>query len=186
MHKRERWDSDFYVEPEWAVEALFKAITFSGPIHDPAAGSGTIVRVAKRFGYKTTGADLVDRGRGFPVQNYLHDVMFHRVVVFNAPYKQNEAFIAHGLKLSTELAALVRIPFLAGQERWRTLYATRPPARVLILSERPSLPPGDTDIPAIGGTTDYCWCYWHLDHCGPSTIQWLPPRSASPVQGAAA
>ena len=39
LHKRERWDSDFYVEPGWVSEALFKAVIFKGPIHDPAAGT---------------------------------------------------------------------------------------------------------------------------------------------------
>ena len=38
--KHKRWPSDFYVEPEWTVEALFDALRFKGPIHDPAAGYG--------------------------------------------------------------------------------------------------------------------------------------------------
>jgi hypothetical protein len=179
MHKRERWDSDFYVEPEWAVEALLKAVTFRGPIHDPAAGTGTIVRVAQQFGYEATGADLVDRGRGFPVQNFLHDRMYHRALVFNAPYKLNEEFIRHALRMGSEFAALVRVPFLNGQERYWNLFLVHPPTRVLILSERASLPPGGTDIPAKGGTSDYTWIYWNPDYCGPTTIEWLPPRTTS-------
>jgi hypothetical protein len=178
LHKRERWEDDFYVEPEWAVEALFAAISFAGPVHDPAAGTGTIVRVALRFGYEATGADLVDRGRGFSVRNFLTDWTPRRALVFNAPYGLNEAFIEHGLKVGIEVAAIVRLPFLAGQERWRTLYSAHPPARVLILAERPSMPPGDTDIPARGGTTDYCWVHWLIAYTGKTVIQWLPPRSA--------
>jgi hypothetical protein len=178
MHKRERWDSDFYVEPQWVTQALLEAITFRGPIHDPAAGTGNIVTVAREFGYEATGSDKVDRRRGFPVQNFLTDRMFHRSLVFNAPYGQNEAFIAHALEMSGEFAALVRLPFLAGQKRWRSLYSIHPPIRVLILAERASLPPGDSDIPAEGGTTDYCWIYWQPDYRGATAIEWLPPRSA--------
>jgi hypothetical protein len=176
LHRRERWDSDFYVEPEWAVEALFEAVTFAGSVHDPAAGSGTIPRVAARFGYEATGTDLIDRGRGFPVQNFLNDWTPRQALVFNAPYGLNEAFIEHGLKVGTEVAAIVRLPFLAGQERWRTLYSVHPAARVLIMAERPSMPPGDTDVPARGGTTDYCWIYWRCCHRGGTVVQWLPPR----------
>jgi hypothetical protein len=105
--------------------------------------------------------------------------MFHRTLVFNAPYKLNEAFIAHALRRGSELAALVRIPFLNGQERYWSLYSVHPPTRVLILSERASLPPGDTHIPASGGTSDYTWLYWDPDHCGPTIIEWLPPRTTA-------
>jgi hypothetical protein len=155
---------------------------------DPRSGRryGTIVRVARQFGYEATGADLKDRGHGFSVQDYLKDCMYHRTLVFNAPYSKNEAFLKHARLMADEIAALVRLPFLAGQERWRSLYAIQPPGRVLILSERPSCPPGDTDVPANGGTTDYCWLYFNRDHSGPSTIEWLPPRAASPAQKAAA
>jgi hypothetical protein len=181
MHKRERWDSDFYIEPEWAVEALFEEITFTGSVHDPAAGTGTIVRVARRFGYEATGADLIDRGRGFSVQDFLTDRTPRQGLVFNAPYRLNEAFIKYALKVGTEVAAIVRLPFLAGQDRWRRLYSVHPPARVLILAQRPSMPPGDTDVPAEGGTTDYCWIHWLIAYTGNTVIQWLPPRSAATV-----
>ena len=104
QHKRARWESDFYVEPAWAVEALFEALRFKGPIHDPAAGSGTIVQVARRFGYEATGSDIVDRGRGFPVRDFLTDQTPRETLIFNAPYRLNEAFIDHGLQVAGEVA----------------------------------------------------------------------------------
>jgi hypothetical protein len=176
-HERARWADDFYIEPAWAVEVLFDAIRFRGPIHDPAAGSGTIVRVAQEYGYQATGADLVDRGRGFPVRDFLTDQTRRASLVFNAPYGLNEAFIAHANLVASEFAAIVRLSFLAGQERQRALYSSIRPSRVLILAQRPSMPPGDTDVPAKGGTTDYCWIHWRRHGCSPTILEWLPPRS---------
>jgi hypothetical protein len=96
--------------------------------------------------------------------------------VFNAPYRKNEAFIAHGLEVANEVVAIVRVPFLAGQKRWQSLYSLHPPTTVLILAQRPSMPPGDSNIPAKGGTTDYCWIHWRRGWSGNTVIHWLPPR----------
>jgi hypothetical protein len=173
--KRDRWDSDFYVEPAWCVEAFFEACQLTGPIHDPCCGSGTIPTVARQYGYEATGADLVDRGIGAPQIDFLQDTTRRAALVFNAPYKLNELFIAHALTVADEVAALVRVTFLNGQERYRQLYATTPPTTIFILAQRPSMPPGGTDIPAKGGTTDYAWLYWRRG-AAPGPPVWLAPR----------
>jgi hypothetical protein len=174
--KRVRWPADFYIEPPWVTEQLLDAVLFEEPIHDPAAGFGTIVNVAKASGYEATGSDLVDRGYDYPVQDFLTDWTRRSALIFNAPYRKNEAFIAHGLEVADAVAAVVRVPFLCGQKRYWKLYSIARPAVVLILSERPSMPPGGTNIKPKGGTADYCWVVWRRSHRGPSLIDWLPPR----------
>jgi hypothetical protein len=174
--KRARWPADFYIEPDWVVRALFGATPFDEPVHDPAAGFGNIVNVAREHGYEATGSDLVDRGYGFPEQEFLTDWTRRPTLIFNAPYRKNEAFVAHGLEVADTVAAVVRVPFLCGQKRYWKLYSVARPALVLILSERPSMPPGGTNIKPRGGTADYCWVIWRRSHRGPSLIEWLPPR----------
>jgi len=81
--------------------------------------------------------------------------------VFNSPATHHEEFIARALEVaSAAVAVIVPIPFLCGQERYWQLYRPCPSSYVFCCSQRPSMPPGGTDIPAQGGTTDYCWLIW--------------------------
>lgn len=175
LHARERWPDDWYVEPAWSVDLLFDHVRFSGAIHDPCCGCGTIPKVAAARGYFAGGSDLVDRGFGEAPVDFLQDFTRRDNLVFNAPYRLNEPFIAHALDRSDRgVAALVRMPFLAGQRRLQTLFGKIPPESVVVLSRRPSMPPGGTDIPAKGGTTDYAWIVWRrpYDNSRITSLRW--------------
>ena len=98
----ERIAADFYVEPAWAVEALFAAECFVGSVHDPAAGMGTIAGVARERGFvDASGSDLHDRNAPthFNIQkrDFLnHDVNFWADnIISNPPYGNAENFIPH-------------------------------------------------------------------------------------------
>lgn len=158
----ERNDDDWYVEPEWCVEGLFEKIPFQGMIHDPACGKGTIPFTAKRLGYKATGSDIVFRGYGkFKEIDFLDSCTFYHNIVMNPPYKQAEDFIKHSLKFAhLQIACLVRLAFLEGQKRKEGLYSEYPPTKVLVLSRRASMPPGNFEGKAEGGKVAYCWMVW--------------------------
>jgi hypothetical protein len=64
--KQERAANDWYWEQSECIRTSFRTVQVEGAIHDPACGSGRIPTVAREFGYKATGSDLVDRGYGFP------------------------------------------------------------------------------------------------------------------------
>jgi hypothetical protein len=82
-------------------------------------------------------------------------------LVFNAPYNDNEQFIAQGLEVASHaVVALVRIPFLCGQDRHWDLYRPCPPSLILGCSERVNCPPGGIGAPEEGGTADYVWLIW--------------------------
>lgn len=156
--------NDWYVEPIWATELLFRALDFVGPIWDPCCGQGNILKAVCSAGNITNGVratDLVDRGYGDAGIDFLLSSDWAQNIVFNPPYLHAEAFILHALKLASgKVAALVNLKFLASQGRRERLFKPHPPLVVLILSRRPSMPPGGQDIPAKGGTADYCWIVW--------------------------
>jgi hypothetical protein len=134
--KHERIKDDWYTENRWAAEQLFGHVRFAGPIHDPACGEGRIAVAARSAGYQATGSDLIDRGFGETGIDFLTDDRPRTTLVFNAPYKQNEEFIAHALEVASyAVAAIVRIPFLCGQERFWGLYQPSPPSLVLACSQ---------------------------------------------------
>ena len=162
-HKKPRAKHDWYTENRWAAEQLFAQVQFTGPIHDPACGEGRIPIAARKAGYEATGADIVDRGfPGVEMVDFETDWRPRKTLVFNAPYEKNEEFIAHALEevASHAVAAIVRIPFLCGQERFWDLYRKCPPALVLACSQRVNMPPGGIGADEDGGTADYAWLIW--------------------------
>jgi hypothetical protein len=170
-----RNDDDWYVEPKSCVHSLFDMVSFDGPIHDPCCGQGTIPQVAMARGYMASGSDLRNRGFGQTEVDFFEDYTLRRNIISNPPYKLGEKFVHHALNfVERKVAIVMRLSFLAGQKRLETLYQKRPPAEVLILSKRPSMPPGGTAIPARGGTADYCWIIWSHNHVGPTIMRWAP------------
>ncbi len=177
LHAKPRWPRDWYVEPAWCVHALFELVAFIGPIHDPACGSGTIVTVARALGYEATGSDLIARGFCEGGIDFLADVTPRRSIVSNPPYVLAERFVHHAIEVAEHVAVIVRLPFMAGQQRCNSLFLLHPPALVLVLAKRPSMPPGGTGIPAKGGTTDYAWAIWDRRHHGPTEMRWWVPTA---------
>jgi hypothetical protein len=173
----ERDARDFYVEPEWAVELLLNVEPFAGWIFDPFAGSGTIVRVAKRHGLMAEGSDLEPRGDGIERADFFETTRRRSNFVFNPPYKGAERAIRHALSLAMlKVAVLVQSKFPYSQTRHR-LFTELPPARIYFLSSRPSMPPGEKllagTVEAKGGKLDYCWIVWSKDRTDITTAHWL-------------
>lgn len=156
-----RWPSDWYIEPSDCVHSLFDAVAFDGAIYDPACGGGTIPGVARARGYEADGSDLVYRGYGRGGVDFLRDQTRRSNIVTNPPYRLAEEFAQHAIEVTDGRVAMVtRISFLNGQRRAQSLYDEHPPSMVLVLSKRPSMPPGGMNVPARGGTADYIWIVW--------------------------
>lgn len=164
--------NDWYVEPAWCIEALQERVNFEGNTHDPCCGSGTIPGVLCG-----TGADLVDRGFGFDVRDYLSDVNVYDNIVTNPPYGIAQQIIEHALgHVRYRVAALVQSKFLASQRRHK-LFMRHDMERVIMFSRRPSMPPGGMlqkhgETIRGNGSIDYCWVIWNRYHDDPCTIEW--------------
>lgn len=161
----ERHDTDWYVDPAFCTELLIAAEPFFGRIWDPCCGGGTIPTVVAEVwpsAIGNGGSDLVYRGYGEGGRDFFTDQGPYENLIFNPPYKIAEQFIVHALNVtSRKVAALVNLKFLSSQGRRDRLFSAHPPARVWILSRRPSMPPGGSGIQAKGGTADYCWIIWN-------------------------
>lgn len=113
-------------------------------------------------------------------------------IVCNPPYSYKkvqgvaiaELFTRHALRLATaRVCMLLPNKWLASQARYRLFMHDAPPAMVLHLTQRPSMPPGDR-IAAMGnrafrgGMIDYCWIVWDVQRPtapGDTRTIWLPP-----------
>lgn len=173
----ERHAEDWYVEPAWCWDVLFDRIAFYGTILDPACGGGTGLERSAAHGYLAIGSDIVDRGCGGQTFDFLAPDYPYRAenVVCNPPYRLAAEFARKGLQIGAKrVALLVPLPFLASQGRY-SLFAESPVSHVVVLSKRPSMPPGGQEIAATGGKEDYCWVVWSRDRAARPVILWGMP-----------
>jgi hypothetical protein len=151
-----RENADWYVDPQWVSSRLFDVESFTCTIHDPAAGLGRIVAAARAHGYPATGADIVDRGGGFPVADFLMTADPIDNVVCNPPFALAHQFAAHALTgVRYKVALLFPVARLNAAGKW---LANMPLHRVWLLTPRPSMPPGDVILRGEnpkGGRSDF-------------------------------
>ena len=149
----DRASQNWYQEPPQCAQVLLNEVPFAGGVHDPCCGKGTIVAVAQSRGIEATGADIEDRVNGrFPRRDFFADGGRYPNIVFNPPNDKRRGInmlaarlILHGLDrvpYGGLVAALVTSNFLWSQGRY-VLFARPEMELVLILSERPSVPPGE-------------------------------------------
>jgi len=177
--------NDYYREPEWVVHALADVESFTGTTLDPACGSGTIPRVLTARDIPCDGSEKMHRGFGLQGQDFFGYEPRATNIVSNPPYGVIEDFITHALGCTVrKVAILARLALLEGAARQPFLRST-PLARVWVSSRRVSMPPGDSQIEAKGGTVAFAWFVWEHGHEGAATIGWLP-LSRRPAPAAAA
>jgi hypothetical protein len=125
---------DDYETPENVTATLLENVTFQGPILEPAAGSGRMAKVFRRWKYKFTTADL-KRGQDFLKRKYA----WAGSIVTNPPYRDDlpEAFARKALSLADgHVALLVEGKWLWGSKRAAGLFSSYKPSLVIVLSSR--------------------------------------------------
>jgi len=173
-----RDEFNWYVEPQWVTNRLLCAESFTGPIWDPACGSGNIpASLISNLANIVYATDIVDRQRCYigdawhGTFDFLADDTWPFTdavnIITNPPYyraKGTEDFICKSLKYATgKIAIFADLRFLSSQRRASGLFAEWPPTRIWMLGQRPSCPPGDwiaAGNKAKGGTADYAWLVW--------------------------
>ena len=120
-------------------------------------------------------SDLYDRGYGEIGHDFLTSRRRAANIVTNPPYNSAEGFVAAAIRLAQcKFALLLRLTFLEGVSRARTIFTVHPPSRVWVFSERITFYPKGA-IPAGSGTTAYAWYVWDKDHTGSTELKWFKP-----------
>ncbi len=174
-HIWEREQHEHYVEPEWCSRRLFAVETFGDVVFDPCCGFGHILKSATNAGYKSWGNDIVDRGyHGTQVEDFLLRKNFAEAdIVCNPPFDEFRNFAEQALRVARGKVAMIWLVRTLPAARW---LRQTPLSKILLLTPRPSMPPGHTitagEKPG-GGKQDFCWLIWDRHHTGPATIGWL-------------
>ena len=166
---------DFFPTPEWATFALIDNERFDGEIWECACGDGAMSRVLEKANSKVRSSDLHDRGYGEADHDFLNTWRTSDNIITNPPYNSAESFIHVGLDRSKKkFALLLRLAFLEGAKRQKTLYSMKPPSRVWVFSERITFYPAGAERKG-SGTTAYAWFVWDKDAASSTELRWFKP-----------
>ena len=169
----ERVTHDWYVEPKWSINALMDVECFEGISWDPSCGGGNIPKAMQECGHDCRGSDIADRGFGTTGLSFFDAADTVDNIITNPPYGVIEPYIIHALSLARrKVAILARLALLESAKR-QAMFKSTPLARVWVSSRRMSMPPGGSNIKAVGGTIAYAWFVWEHEHSGPATLGWI-------------
>jgi hypothetical protein len=166
---------DFFPTPRWATFALIDNEKFDGDIWECACGNGAMSRVLAETGQVVLSSDLYNRGFGEIGADFLASTRTTANIVTNPPYNCAEGFVRNGVKLARKkFALLLRLAFLEGANRARSIFLDTPPSRVWVFSERITFYQADAERKG-SGTTAYAWYVWDSDAPGGTELRWLRP-----------
>jgi hypothetical protein len=167
--------ADFFPTPAWATHALIENERFSGDIWESACGNGAMSNVLEYTGQTVISSDLYDRGYGEAGVDFLEPKYRAANIITNPPYNAAEGFVRSGLNASDrKFALLLRLAFLEGANRQRTIFTQSPPNRVWVFSERITFYPAGA-IQKGSGTTAYAWFVWDKDAASGTELKWFEP-----------
>lgn len=167
--------ADFFPTPAWATHALSDNEKFEGEIWESACGNGAMSEVLKQYGNDVVSTDLYDRGYGEGGVDFLDCDRRAANIVTNPPYNSAEGFVHAGLqKADRKFALLLRLAFLEGANRQRTIFSKTPPSRVWIFSERITFYPANA-VKKGSGTTAYAWFVWDKSARAETELRWFEP-----------
>lgn len=166
---------DFFPTPAWATEALVDNEKFDGDVWECACGNGAMSNVLELGNPNTFSSDLFDRGYGECGVDFLEAKKKYNNIVTNPPYNAAEGFVSQGLQLADKkFALLLRLAFLEGSNRQRTIFTEFPPSRVWVFSERITFYPEGAEVRG-SGTTAYAWFVWDKDAPNATELKWFKP-----------
>ena len=165
---------DFFPTLAWATHALIDNERFQGDIWESACGNGAMSEVLLKTGLSVRSSDLYDRGYGDAGVDFLNTQERAANIITNPPYNAAEGFVRTGLSAAgKKFALLLRLAFLEGANRQRSIFSVAPPSRVWVFSERITFYPAGATVKGTG-TTAYAWFVWDKDASG-SELKWLKP-----------
>ena len=174
---------DFPTQP-WATRALCRFLAQHDRVRfrtcwEPTCNRGYMARPLAEYFKHVRATDIHDYG--WSGQDAVEDFLFSSQgradapaadwIVFNPPFRLADQFITHALdQAKVGVAAFVRLQFLEGVGRYRSLYGKRWPWVVMPFAERVPLVRSRID-PEASTATAYCWIVWLTDPALRTTLQ---------------
>ena len=142
---------------------LLRHVPLQGPLLEPSAGRGAIVRELRKSGLEVHASDLhdhqahatlgIETGVDFLSMTSMSGC---RSIVVNPPFRDAEAHVRHALQLLPDhgmLAVLLRTTWIAAKRRADLLKH----CHTEIIAGRLKMLPPDAQDRGLSGTTDFSW-----------------------------
>tara|TARA_R100000664_G_C2756460_1_gene144354 strand:- start:2550 stop:3314 length:765 start_codon:yes stop_codon:yes gene_type:complete len=176
MISKDRCENDAYFTPTDTIKDFLETQNILTPdmtIWECSCGDGQISKQLEQRGFKVISTDLNDYGYGVTGVDFLKTTKQNiDCIITNPPYRLAEQFIDHALKQSPVVIMLLRLTFLEGQQRSRTLWKNTPLHRVYICGRRPSMYKTNHVGEKAGGFVAYAWYVWKRDSTD-RKLEWI-------------
>lgn len=159
---------------------------------EPACNRGYMARSMAEYFGTVIASDVHDYGINAGVKDYLFpgSMQAAQWTITNPPFRLAEQFIAKSFETPDwrGTAVIVRTAFLEGGERYKRLFAVRPPSIVAQHVERVIMTKGIVRDPSKeywdevaqkmrrpSTATSYCWLIWTQERSNSTRMMWIPP-----------
>lgn len=168
---------DYYATEPRATELLLELEEFNNCILEPACGEGHMSDVLISRGYNVTSYDLIDRGYGDGVMDFLSDDIqsWHGDIITNPPYKFAKQFVEKSLDIIPEgnkVAMFLKLLFMESQGR-KDLFINNPPKVIYVSSSRLSCAKNGDFTQREGSAIAYAWYIWEKGYKGDTVVKWF-------------
>lgn len=146
-----------YRTPHWCFNALTTYINWSriDLFYEPCSGDGRIIEWAKHYQVDKPPTRFIDNEPQRGGYDFINVTLPAEadVIISNPPYTFAEEFVEHGFNNALASCWLLRLGFLASQQR-KKLFEKHPLTALYVLSKRPSFDGNGTD------NSEYAWFIW--------------------------
>lgn len=180
-----RWDrlkndSYFTLDAPWVVPALLSKIKIVGPVLEPAAGVGHLVRELRRgHGLEVIASDLhAYEGALIPdieIQDIraINSLRGFQWAISNLPYREQDALAAHlvalGARDGCSVALLTRAEWIVARRRRNLVHEHPNFAGILFLTSRPRW----SEINLASPRHYFLWAVWAATPRPVGTEPWI-------------
>jgi hypothetical protein len=184
-------DEYFTIDAGWIVPALCRAVQVEGPVLEPCAGRGHMVRELRGLGLVVCAADLYaypeslvpDINTGADIFD-LKSLAGYRFVVTNLPYREQDAILAYLIPIAARdrahVAVLARSEWSSAAARRALIHENARFAGEVRLTKRPEW----VRLAIASPRHWFSWFVWSSEPRAPSEDPFL--RFAAPAKGSAA
>lgn len=173
----DRATHDYYATEPKAVSLLFEVEDFIGDIWECACGEGSLSETMKNLGYNVFSTDLIDRGYGDGVKDFLDEdnKSWDGNIITNPPYRYANQFIVKALEIipdGKKLALFLPIRYLEGKGR-KKIFLETPPQTVYVSSSRLKCAINGEFDKMTGSAVSYAWFVWVKGYKGNTILKWI-------------
>ena len=177
---KERQTEDYYATEPKAMELLPEVERFNKDVWECACGEGHLSEVLKNNGYDVYSTDLIDRGYGDGIIDFLSPNIQRWVgdIITNPPYKYAQQFIEKSLSIipdKNKVAMFLKVQFLEGKAR-KKLFTKHPPKVIYVSSSRLLCAKNamfDRMRAGGGSAVAYAWYVWEKGYKGDTIVKWI-------------